>query len=80
MTLPTGYLNENGTLAPTWKVGGLLTLDTSAITPSAYSWVLPATNGTAGYVLSNDGAGNLSWIAPGSVSFPYLMGVIEQRV
>ena len=31
-------------------------------------WVVPATNGTSGFVLSTDGAGNLSWVASASGS------------
>lgn len=33
-----------------------------------YSFVLPLSAGTSGYVLSTDGTGNLSWAAPGSGS------------
>lgn len=34
------------------------------------SYVLPLTDGTAGQVLSTDGAGNLSWVAGGSGNIP----------
>ncbi len=37
-------------------------------TTGSYSFILPQTAGTAGYVLRTDGAGNLSWIDPGAVS------------
>ncbi len=38
------------------------------VTPVNYSLTLPATAGTAGYVLSTDGTGNLSWIIPSTGS------------
>ncbi|MGZ3789862.1 MAG: beta strand repeat-containing protein, partial [Bacteriovorax sp.] len=35
---------------------------------SAYNLILPSSAGTAGYVLSTDGAGNLAWINPSAVN------------
>lgn len=41
--------------------------DASGFTAN-HTWVLPNSDGTAGYVLSTDGAGVLSWIAVGAAS------------
>jgi hypothetical protein len=35
---------------------------------AAYNFIFPQTAGTSGYVLQTDGAGNLSWINPSTVS------------
>lgn len=47
-----------------------VTITANAAMAADLSFILPADNGTGGYVLSTDGAGNLSWIAPttGSVT------------
>ncbi|MGZ3790207.1 MAG: beta strand repeat-containing protein [Bacteriovorax sp.] len=37
-------------------------------TSAAYNFILPSSAGTSGYVLQTDGAGNLSWINPSSVT------------
>jgi hypothetical protein len=36
------------------------------------TWVLPAAQGAAGTVLSNDGAGNLSWAAGSTPVEPFV--------
>jgi hypothetical protein len=46
----------------------------SNIAPNNYTLTLPATAGTAGYVLSTDGSGNLSWISPSSGSVTSVSG------
>lgn len=43
------------------------TFDASSLTANR-TWVLPDSTGSPGYVLSTDGAGNLSWAAVGSAS------------
>jgi len=48
------------------------TLDANGLT-SARTWVLPNSNGSLGDVLTTDGAGALSWAAPGAVT---ISGVI----
>ena len=53
--------NAANTFAVAFTVG--------ALTKST-SYVLPLTDGTAGQVLSTDGAGNLSWVAGGSGNIP----------
>src|SRR5437868_833435 len=40
------------------------TMTITASNTAAINWLLPATNGTSGYVLSNNGSGTLSWIDP----------------
>jgi len=36
------------------------------------TWTLPSADGTSGQVLSTDGAGTLSWVTAGGMSFPIL--------
>ena len=48
-------------------LGPKQTFDANNLTANR-TWVLPDSNGTAGYVLSTDGTGNLSWAAGGSIS------------
>lgn len=43
------------------------TFDASGLTANR-TWVLPDSNGTSGYVLATDGAGNLSWAPAGTGS------------
>lgn len=56
-----------GTTESTFDIGlsPKQTFDASALTANRV-WVLPDSNGVAGYVLSTDGAGVLSWIAVGA--------------
>ena len=78
------YPRQAGTTNTTFTIGAgngkvPFTIDTGVVaTPS--TWILPATNGTAGYVLSNDGTGTLSWVAVGAASdstTPYYVPVGE---
>jgi hypothetical protein len=45
----------------------------TTIPSSGTNFVLPNTNGTAGYVLSTDGKGNTSWITTASANSTYLL-------
>lgn len=66
----SNYMNIKGSTPNTFTVGGPvkgLVLDTSNYTTS-YTLKFPDSNGTSGYVLSTDGAGNLSWIISGGSS------------
>lgn len=58
--MSSNAVDISGVVYPSFKFGLTgLTLDTSLV--SNITWVLPATNGSAGQVLTNDGSGNLSW-------------------
>ena len=60
------FPKQSGTTKQTFQLGAAsavpFTLDSSAFT-NPHTWTLPDSNGTSGYVLSTDGAGNLSWAA-----------------
>ncbi|EQC44616.1 endosialidase chaperone [Bacteriovorax sp. BSW11_IV] len=79
----TDFVKRDGTIAMTGSLDAstfgikLKDADINYVTIKAnnamsadLNFILPATNGTSGYVLSTDGAGNLNWIAPttGSVT------------
>lgn len=38
------------------------------VSAGSQSWIYPSNAGTAGYVLSTDGAGSLSWVAAGTIA------------
>lgn len=65
------YPKQRGTTEESFFIGPAgapnIDLDTSAIV-APYSFVFPPTAGTAGYALTTDGAGNLSWSAVGSAA------------
>ena len=62
-------LKIKGTSEKSFEIGltNKFALDANNLTANR-TWVLPDSNGTAGYVLSTDGTGNLSWAAGGSIS------------
>lgn len=61
-----GWIKLKGTSGDTFTVGfNKQTFDASNLT-SPITWVLPDSNGSDGYFLSTDGAGNLSWAAAGA--------------
>jgi len=60
-------LKIKGTQNTSFDIGFSFKLDASNI-PSPYTWVLPGNNGISGYVLTNDGNGNLYWSAGGGGS------------
>lgn len=79
----TDFLKKDGTVVMTGALDtstfgiklkdgdtNYVTLKANAAMGSDLNFILPANNGTSGFVLSTDGAGNLSWIAPttGSVT------------
>ena len=69
------YPKQSGTTEQTFQIGAghgkqPFLLDASGFT-SPHTWVLPDSDGTGGYTLSTDGAGNLSWSAAGA-STPYV--------
>ena len=57
---------QSGTTEPIFKIGKGV-LDFSALS-STRLLKFPDANGSAGYVLSTDGAGNLSWSAVGAAA------------
>ncbi len=64
------YPKQSGTTVQSFAIGAgtgknQFTIDASSLTTNT-TWIIPNGNGTAGYVLSTDGTGNLSWIAVGS--------------
>lgn len=78
------FPKQAGTTEDTFKIGAgygkiPFTFDVTSLA-SPITWVLPATNGSAGYVLTNDSTGILSWSAAGSASdqtTPYFIPVSE---
>ena len=62
-----------GTTENSFEIGlNKQVLDASALT-APRTWTLPDSNGTNGYALTTDGAGNLSWAAGGAASStPYV--------
>lgn len=71
VNIPTGGLSIGtaGTTAGTLSLAGLSSGVTTIGVPSgagAYTFTLPATGGTSGYVLSTNGSGTTNWIANGS--------------
>ena len=74
------FMSIKGTTQESFQIGAgngkyPFTLDASGFT-STHLWKLPDSDGTSGYTLSTDGAGNLSWSAPG-VSTPYVPIIIN---
>lgn len=57
-----------GSLALNGATSGSFVQNVPAVIPASYSVVWPAVQGAAGSLLENDGAGNLSWQAPGTTS------------
>lgn len=79
----TDFVKRDGTIAMTGALdastfgikfkdadSNYVTIKANNAMSADLNFILPATNGTNGYVLSTDGAGNLNWIAPttGSVT------------
>ena len=73
------YQKLDATTKPTFGIGyDKIVLSTGAVvTPWVFTF--PATPGTAGYVLTTDGSGTMSWTAPGAAGdqTPYYLGVGE---
>ena len=73
------YQKLDATTKPTFGIGyDKIVLDTSAVA-SPWTWTFPSTPGSTGFVLTTDGAGNLSWVAPGAAGeqTPYYLGPTE---
>lgn len=74
------YPKQRGTSEDKFKIGlNGLDLDTSNLT-YPWTWKFPATPGTAGYALTTDGTGVLSWSAVGAAAdstTPYYIPVGE---
>jgi hypothetical protein len=71
------YMSIKGTTQTSFQIGAgngkqPFTLDASGLS-SPRTWVIPDSNGSLGDVLTTDGAGTLSWAAPGAVT---ISGVI----
>lgn len=58
---------DMGSLELNGSTSGRLTINAAAVT-TPYSLIMPATQGTGG--LTNDGAGNLSWVSAGGLPAP----------
>lgn len=73
------YQKLDATTKPAFGIGlNKIVLDTSAVA-SPWTWTFPSTPGSAGFVLTTDGAGNLAWVAPGGAGeqTPYYLGPTE---
>ena len=65
-------MSIKGTTQTSFQIGAgnskyPFTLDASGLS-SPRSWIIPNSNGVLGDVLTTDGAGTLSWAAPGAVT------------
>ena len=66
------YPRQNGTTVTEFEIGAgtgkaAFKIDASSLT-SPITWHIPTTNGSLGNVLTNDGAGGLSWASPGAAT------------